>query len=133
MRFSRQRHKSPPENVIPLINIIFLLLFFFMVAGHMERQGPFAVTPPVSGREGEAAETAAQLFLSAEGRVAWNGKIYEPQDFAESFSASGNKHSKLIIRADENMPANDFLHILEGLRRAGVENVHLVTRSGDGK
>ncbi|WP_417318663.1 ExbD/TolR family protein [Emcibacter sp.] len=132
MKFSRQQRKTPPENVIPLINIVFLLLVFFMVAGHMERQSPVSVTPPVSGQKNVVAETEQQLFLSTGGRVVWGGQTYDQKEFYAQFEKQQflKGISRLVIRADRSVPANDFLRLLEDVRRLGVKNVHLVTRVG---
>jgi len=63
-------------SVLPLINVVFLLLVFFMVAGRLSGGDPFEVTPPESGTEGPAATAPMRVLLAADGRLAlgtWQG------------------------------------------------------------
>ena len=40
-------------GILPLINVVFLLLIFFMIAGQLAEQAPFEVEPPASDAEAE--------------------------------------------------------------------------------
>jgi biopolymer transport protein ExbD len=53
------------EPMLPLINIVFLLLIFFMIAGSLQKLGPFEVDPPAS----QIAEARPEETI-----VLWFGK-----------------------------------------------------------
>ncbi|MBL4802013.1 MAG: biopolymer transporter ExbD [Emcibacter sp.] len=128
MKFALPARKPVRENIIPLINIVFLLLIFFMIAGHIERKSP--VQPPVSESRVSEAIMEDILYLHADGNISWRNKIYTLEAFRTEISdekilAEGDK---LMIRADQNRMANDFLLVLEVLRSKGVRDVRLITR-----
>ena len=41
-----KRPRSTEDNILPLINVVFLLLIFFMLAGVLTQSPPFSLTPP---------------------------------------------------------------------------------------
>ena len=52
MGFELSRPKTSEEGVLPLINVVFLLLIFFMLAGRLASVDPFRTEPPLSASEG---------------------------------------------------------------------------------
>lgn len=128
MKFALPPRKPIRENVVPLINIVFLLLIFFMIAGHIEQQNP--VQPPVSkSRESEPVMEDI-LYLYADGTIAWKDQTYTLKTFRSEISDEKilTAGDKLMIRADQGRMANDFLLVLEILRSKGVRDVRLITR-----
>ena len=55
MRFAPPgaRPRRPRESAVPMINIVFLLLIFFLMTATIAPPAPFAVTPPAAERAGE--------------------------------------------------------------------------------
>src|SRR3546814_6397158 len=54
----RSRRFDSEEAILTLINVVFLLLIFFMLAGRMTEPSPFAIAPPVSAEAGRAERPA---------------------------------------------------------------------------
>ena len=55
---TKQKKKARSPNLVPLINIVFLLLIFFMLTGTLKRSDIFDISPPESstGADAEAPE-----------------------------------------------------------------------------
>ena len=51
MRFEPPRPRNEDERILPLINVVFLLLIFFMLAGRLSASDPFQVEPPRSSAD----------------------------------------------------------------------------------
>jgi len=73
MRIAPTRTSRKPENTVPLINVVFLMLIFFLVAGTLapapDREVDFitlAATDPASPPD--------MLFVRAEGTLTWRGE-----------------------------------------------------------
>ncbi|WP_404379599.1 ExbD/TolR family protein [Caenispirillum salinarum] len=130
MRF-RQRHRPAPdgENVLPLINVVFLLLVFFMVAGALERADLFEVTPPEAAVEAEPEDRQGLLLMAADGRLALGGAVVAEGDLAAAVQAwrEANPDVTLKVKADAAAEALAVVGLLEDLRAAGVEQVVLLT------
>ncbi|MFP4603616.1 MAG: ExbD/TolR family protein, partial [Halochromatium sp.] len=84
MRFHHPRPRSEQESsLIPLINIVFLLLIFFMVVGTITAPDAFPVDPPVSQQSRAEEADALQLLIDAEGRIALDGEVLAPDQIEE--------------------------------------------------
>jgi biopolymer transport protein ExbD len=129
MRFGPPpRARRPRENIVPMINVVFLLLVFFVLAAEITPPEPFDVAPPVSITAEElAADQAgtAILYLSADAQMAFRD-ARGPSVFDEI--ARSGPHAPLIIRADAGLSAADLARHLRDLRAAGVESIALVAR-----
>src|SRR5690606_29249188 len=83
MQIKRRRSRFDADaGILPLINVVFLLLIFFMVAGRLNEAEPFKVVPPVSQQAGPpeaAALRVLAVLVAADGRLALNGR---PMDAA---------------------------------------------------
>lgn len=132
MRF-RTRHRPAPdgENVLPLINVVFLLLVFFMVAGALERADLFAVTPPETAVEATPEDRHGVLLLAADGRLALADQPVERDALAAAVQAwrEANPDEILTVKADATAEALDVVALLEDLRAAGVPQVVLLAEA----
>ena len=134
---AESRRDGLDDHLIPLINVIFLMLIFFMVVGRIAPPESVAVTPPVSTR-GEAVEIHERiLLLSADGRIAHGDEIVESSALPERLAvwladapaASESARRDLILKADAALSVEQLRETLGQLRAAGVAKVSLITAS----
>lgn len=118
---------NAPENTLPLINIVFLLLTFFMVAGALERSDFFEVDPPMSESEVAAPEGGPLLLVSAAGDFALNDRAVAEKDLADAVKDELGGGKLVRVKADAASDAAHVVRLLETLRQAGVEKVSLIT------
>lgn len=125
MNFTAQRRPRPPENVVPLINVVFLLLIFFMLTGTLRPPEAAQQELPTTASESTTATERERpvLVLDAAGRVEHAGRILSQAELRDWSAAEG-----LEIRADRKVPARVLLPLLASLEQAGVPRVDLVTR-----
>lgn len=125
MIFESRRRKRASENVVPLINVVFLLLIFFMLTATLQPPEATVVDLPSVGAESarEPGRDAPVLVLEATGRVSLAGRAVSVDALDELSAPEG-----LEIRADRDVPARFLLPLLERLDAAGIPAVDLVTR-----
>ena len=58
------------DNVIPLINIVFLMLIFFMLAGQITSTDLLNVMPPTSEIQAPTTPLEFEILMDAEGSIA---------------------------------------------------------------
>lgn len=128
MRFAKARPRERPENVVALINIVFLLLIFLLLAGTIAPQSSLRVTPPEAGAGDPAQEDRADLVIAADGRIAYFGEIVDRAalDGLVRAAAAGTPEFALTVLADREAEAADVLDIMAGLRKAGVARIELM-------
>lgn len=124
MQFPRPRRRRHAESVVPMINVVFLLLIFFMMTARIAPAPPFDLTLPQAESEEEVAD-AATLYVSAAGTIALDGQTAED---AWAVFETGGSVEQVTIRADADLPAQDLAAILSRLAKAGVTQFSLVVR-----
>ena len=67
MRLRRKRRQTNDENIIPLINIVFLMLIFFLVAGALRPFQEEGITPAQANAEHEKERPLQPVMIDAEG------------------------------------------------------------------
>ncbi|MBT0958564.1 biopolymer transporter ExbD [Alphaproteobacteria bacterium KMM 3653] len=120
--------KPQREPTIALINIVFLMLVFFMVAGTLAQPlDPALRLVQTEGLEGRAPPDA--LVVHADGRLGFRGDA--PAD-AEAFVAGLSEEERAVVRLvpDRALPALELVALTRALRAAGAQKVMLVTERG---
>jgi biopolymer transport protein ExbD len=128
MILPRPARRPPDEHVIPLINVVFLLLIFFMLVGRIEPPAPVAVEPPASARARAVAPAGPVVAVAADGRAWLDGAPIEPAALAER--AAGARG--VLVRADGRAPAGRVIAVLRALEAAGARDVRLLARPAEG-
>ena len=126
---NRRPRKREEEQILPLINIVFLLLILFMLAGRLAVSDPFGIMPPESTSEAPAGTEGIVVTVSAAGRLALDGapidEIALERAVVVRITETGAR--EVSLRADGRAPAIRIVALMETLRRAGVERMHLLT------
>ncbi|WP_420347659.1 ExbD/TolR family protein [Pelagibius sp.] len=129
MQFQPPRARNDDERILPLINIVFLLLIFFMLAGRFSATDPFQITPPQSVSEGPAATQDIVVQIAADGRLAVNGTPLDESALKAQVAQrlAGAEGLQVRLKADGGASALQVVVVMELLREAGVERLQLLT------
>ncbi len=110
MKFKRQINTQIEINLTPLIDVVFLLLIFFMVTTTFTKETRLTVDLPEAQGVAEQEETEqVEITISAEGDFAVNGKALvnsEPDNLKAALIevSDGDSSLPLIITADAMTP-----------------------------
>ncbi len=122
------------ENVLPLINIVFLLLIFFMIAGTLSAAAPFEVDPPAADSPAETAPPGDGVAIASDGRIAFAGRPVDASQVAQrarDWRSSNEAGVPLAVQADAGAPTERLLRVIDALRAAGIERIRLLAVGGD--
>lgn len=123
-----KRPRSNDDSVLPLINIVFLLLIFFMLAGVLTQKPPFELKAPSTAETQDQTQLQRQVLeVAADGRFAFAGKPIQRDELSDTLT-NWPDDKPLQIRADASIKANELTGLFAALRRAGVSEVNLLTR-----
>ncbi|GGA57510.1 hypothetical protein GCM10011499_29620 [Pelagibacterium lentulum] len=107
-----------------MINVVFLMLIFFLVAG--------TIAPPVDPNVALAATQKAPqspplaaLLLDAEGQASWHGTPITLDAFVQNHAP--REDEPLRLGADRDLPADMLIDVLGQLRALGIADIVLVT------
>ncbi len=131
---SRPQRRDEDERILPLVNIVFLLLIFFMVAGRLAATDPFPVEPALSAAEGEAPPEPPLILIAADGRLALDGAEMEEAALIEAVAAriASGGAAEARLKADGGAEAAALVALLAKLKTVGVETALLLTSRAGG-
>ncbi|WP_127144157.1 ExbD/TolR family protein [Pelagibacterium montanilacus] len=124
MKIARPAPRPQRESTIPLINVVFLMLIFFLVAGTLAPPTDRDVTLAAS-RDAAGARPSETLMIAADGSPSWRGAPVALAPFAASWTSPDGE--PLRVGADRTLPARALIDALAALRAAGIEDIVLVT------
>lgn len=130
MRFpQRHRPKNNEDSILPLINIVFLLLIFFMVAGRLSISDPFRIDPPYSASDGKTEASETIILLAADGRLVFDRVPIEKNELEQLAEQQMklDSETQVQLKADAQVEAINVVEIMELLRAAGVKKLQLLT------
>jgi biopolymer transport protein ExbD len=126
MKLRRTARRGGSEPMLPMINVVFLLLIFFMLLANVSVYVPFPVEPPDAERA-TSDRTGFTIAIAADGRVALNGREVEDGALAASLPLPrGDTPEPVWLKADRAAEADRVIAVMERLRAAGVTEVRLI-------
>jgi len=121
----RPKPRAKAEPVISLINIVFLILIFFMVAGTLAQPGRGIEFVQTTGLE--CCSDPDALAISIDGTLSYRG---EPVLEVEAYLSSLDSPNPLVrLLPDQSLPATELLRIIAKFKSAGVERVVILTEA----
>jgi len=120
------------DKIIPMINIIFLLLMFFLIVGNISELVDEDVVPPRSTSNTLSTSAGTEWLLTRDGVVVLDGQAVGLSQLAARLEVSGPLPERIILRADGNANSGALMPLMELLRKHGVETISLVTINHDG-
>lgn len=130
LRLARPRQTAQRESTIALINIVFLMLIFFLIAGTLAPPLDSSVSL-ITTQEAERAEPPRALFVQADGQMRTGGRVTDIETYIGGLRGQADDEAggSVVARvaADQKLPAEKLLDVVEQLRSAGVDTVRIVT------
>jgi len=117
-------------NMTPMIDIVFLLIIFFLVSSHLakqESQLPLPLPTAVSGQEA-LDDTSPRVVVNvfADGQLSLAGRIVDPGELQrrlQNEAANAGSDVEMRIRGDRRVPYEYVEKVLLAAARAGIWNV----------
>ena len=133
-----KRLRSKPEvtlELVPLIDVVFLLLIFFMVTTTFVSETKIDLTLPeaASGEGIDSEISAISLNVDKDGRYSVNGVLLDQHDrsaIAESLLLStrpGDPKQVIVLSADSRSEYQSVVTALDALSSVGLYNVAMKT------
>jgi len=118
-----RRARKRGEPVLPLINVVVLLLVFFLIAGTLARPRPADIELAVIDAAAPPALQGA-LAVARDGRLFRDGAEVAPE--ALSALVAERDGAALRLMPDRELPAADLLALARALGAAGAAEIRLV-------
>ena len=134
MRLREWREKKQPDlMIIPMIDIMFFLLVFFMISTiYMVEQRSLPVQLPKAAQAASENKPSFVVTMKEDGTLWLEEKLLSCDALAwqAQMESRRNKNFSVLLRADERVSYGKVVAVLDLLKRSGVERFALATEKG---
>jgi biopolymer transport protein ExbD len=137
VNFKRQQREEVSINLTPLIDIVFLLLIFFMVSTTFTRENHLSIDLPEASTDASTAPAQAiEIVVSADGNYSINSQalINQQTDTLKrgiTHELGERKTAPLVITADARAPHGAVVRAMDAAGQMGLVNISITTRQAD--
>ena len=127
----RKRRKRPEMNLVPLIDVLVMLIFFAFVTMQFRTIATMNLTLPKVETAGKSElKESLTISLSKEGTVDVNGRSATMETLQEVVRQIGavSKDITVVIRSDENTPLRFVTQAMDTCRKQGLNKIRLQSR-----
>ena len=114
-------------NIAPLIDVIFLLLIFFMLTSSFAFQSGIDVRLPKAITSDIIKEENVTITVTGENVIYWNNKVVPIKELRQELSRSAHKNRPILIKADRRSSVGRVVDIWDLCRELGIEKINIAT------
>jgi biopolymer transport protein ExbD len=131
----RARRRAPIEaNLTPLIDVVFLLLIFFMVSTTFTHENQMRINLPEAQAEASQSEDSQiNLMIQQDGSYSINGKSVANRDIetlmeALSLEAGDDLEQAIVISADSETTHQSVVRAMDAAGRLGLTQIRITSQ-----
>lgn len=127
-----KRHRRKAEiNIVPLIDVLIVLIFFFLMTMQFRDMNVLDITPPKMETAGQSTQSDQILVgITTEGEYIVDGENRTEEEVTQIFEEAAQAEEKpsILLMADEDVPLKHVTFIMDESRKAQLNRVRLQTR-----
>ncbi|MCX8118458.1 MAG: biopolymer transporter ExbD [Desulfobacterota bacterium] len=129
MEFERTRHQHTHINIAPLVDMVFLLLLFFMLTSHWIQEPAIRIRLPESSTAEVKAEPLKTIFITSGGEIYFMDRRVELGDLRRAIEEQIRDRERefLKIKADREAHVGILIGVIDEVRRSGTKNFSIIT------
>jgi biopolymer transport protein ExbD len=134
MRYRNQTEEEAQIDISPLIDMVFILLIFFMVTTTFVKDMKLDLERPTASSGVSASTKAIRVFIDTEGDVYVDNqqvRIYSLQSKLRDMLRVSTDKSILVV-TDEDVPAKTVLRVVDQSKLSGASDVGVATEQETG-
>lgn len=127
--FSTGRGASEDINISPLIDMVFILLIFFIVTTVFVEETGVEVTKPQAASQIQLEKNSILIAITANNNVVYGGRDIGVNGVRSIVKRliQDDPRMPVIIQADENVPTRILVRVIDEAKLAGANSVNIST------
>lgn len=117
------------ENLLPLVNVVFLLLIFFMVTSTFTSPEPFEIQPILSETNDNADMKTLTILMDSSGKLAVENEVMSKEAVVLLVQKyiQNDSLKKVQLKSDANAEALEVIELLESLASTDLKALHILS------
>lgn len=130
MQFESFRRDMPTINISALMDIVFILLIFVVLAANFDRMNELNIVLPSAENASEATPEAVILTMMTDGTILVFDEKVAGDELLQHLKGLRAKHENLLLVSDGNVPLERAVKIFDEAASAGFTSVSIATQRG---
>lgn len=134
MRYREKQDTEKGIDISPLIDMVFILLIFFMVSTTFVKDMKLDLNRPSASSASMASTKAIRLYIDNSGEIFLDGepvRVWVIQSRLRDLLKSSSSKSVLVV-TDENVPSSRLIEVVDQARLSGAQDVGVATEKEAG-
>ena len=133
--FERRKKPKSDLNMTPLIDMVFLLLIFFVLSSHFVSNRGFNIKLPESKHAPSQKQDKNIIFIKEDGEIFLNDAEVQLSNLTENLKVSISRTGSrvVVIKADEKVDLGLAVKVMDAAKQAEAQNLVIATQADDGK
>ncbi len=126
-----KRRKRPELNLVPLIDVLVMLIFFAFVTMQFKSAATLNITLPKVDTAGKNEfKGTVTIAIEKGGVISFNGKAVKDDDLQAMLDEVHNQSADIpvLIKADESTQLKKLAFVMDSCRKAGLNKFSLQSR-----
>jgi len=135
MRSRRKAQEEQGIDISPLIDMVFILLIFFMVSTTFVKDMDLDINRPKASSASVASTKAIRLYIAQDGSTYLDGqpiRTWMIQSRVKEMMETGSSESVLVV-TDDGVPSGKLVEVVDQARLAGAQDVGVATEQEAGR
>lgn len=117
-------------DLTPMIDVVFLLLIFFMLSSTLVKENNLKVNLPEAdgGKNTQSVNEDYIITISNKGEIYFNNKKIDIRSLGNKFSSAG-KESNVVIKGDKKVYYDQVIKVMALAKQKGLKKVSLAIKS----
>ncbi|MCW7556278.1 biopolymer transporter ExbD [Endozoicomonas gorgoniicola] len=128
---SRETESEASVDLTPLIDVVFILLIFFILSASFQQTQNLNIERPTASTVDSLDKTALMVSIDQHNVVWFEGNAIKPAQLAREvkYIAAGTSQISAIVDVDQNVNSGRLIEVVDQLRISGVKNVAVATQT----
>jgi|GEM_PF-132348 len=126
-----KRRRDPFINVVPLIDVLMVIIFFFLLTMQFKNLSAIDITPPtMKSSETALSEKYTTISINKDGQIFLQDEKLTPQELLSALEKlhKENENMSLVLVADETSPLKFVTEAIDQVRLAKIKKLSLQTK-----
>lgn len=129
IRYKKRQSQDQSIDMSPLIDMVFILLIFFMVSATFVKDMDLEIQRPKAASSTPSSTKAVRVYIDQNGDTFLDNqpvRVWVIQSKLRDMLRTSSESSVLVV-TDENVPARKLIEVVDQCRLAGAKDVGVVT------
>ncbi len=129
-RRMRDGDDSAEINLTPMLDVVFIMLIFFIVTTSFTKESGVEIERPESSAASARPDAQVMVAITPEGAVWVDGEPVDVRRVGDTVAGLVSERGGVVVQADRESTTGLLIEVMDRIREAGVDNLAVAATRG---